>query len=119
LNQKKRTIFQQVLIVNMVLSLLFICVFVLNYIYVNYKFKQEAEKNSEQIMQTMVQNFQAETVRLSTFMVMCVKDRSFVLSFSNKLSIKTFVEYGKEASEKLSIIQYSLPYAENVYAYVK
>lgn len=118
LNQNKRTIFEQVLIVNMVLSLLFICIFGFNYIYTNNKFKQEAQEHSGQILQTMIQNFQSETVRLTAFMEMCKKDRSFLLSFSNKLSTKSFVKYGSEASEKLSLIQYALPYAENVYAYV-
>ena len=119
LNRKKKTVFQQVLYVNMIISFLFVCLFIFNYIYVDYKIKQGTKKYSEQIIKTMEHNFQVESIRLSTFLEMCMFDRSFVLALSNRLSTKTFIEYGKEVSEKISMIQYSLPYAENIYAYIK
>lgn len=115
----RRSIFHQILIVNVVLSVLFICIFITNYLYASRKFKVEAEKYSEQIMDNITVNFQTETSRLTTFVKMCESDPSFVIAMSNKLPIQSFIQYGKLASEKLLIIQYSLPYAERVYAYVK
>lgn len=115
----KRSIFHQILFINTLLAFLFICIFIINYLIVNNKFKEDAEKYSEQIMHNTTTNFQAETTRLSTFVKMCEDDPSFVLAMSNKLPVEKFVEYGRQASEKLLIIQYSLPYAEKVFAYIK
>ncbi|MGB8454453.1 MAG: AraC family transcriptional regulator [Anaerocolumna sp.] len=115
----KRSIFHQILLINTLLSFLFICIFMLNYMIVNNKFKEDAEKYSEQIMYNMTANFQTETNRLTTFVKMCEDDPSFVLAMSNKLPVQKFLEYGNQASEKLLIIQYSLPYAEKVLAYIK
>jgi YesN/AraC family two-component response regulator len=116
---KRRSISQQVLVINTVLSFLFVCIFLLNFYYVSQKSAQEAQRYSKQILHTVVQNFNSETTRLTTFIEMCKKDRSFVIALSNKLTIKAFVEYGKETSEKLSVIKYALPYSNNIYAYVK
>lgn len=116
---KKKSVFQQILIVNFALSFVFILAYMVMSGYAHFQFTREAKKHTEQIMGTLTENYYAESIRMSSFIELCSKDRSFVMGLSNKLNVKEFVQYGMQVSEKLSLIQYSLPYAENVYAYVK
>lgn len=118
-NYKRATVFHQVLYVNLFLSLVFLIFFAVSNLYTYNKSRKEEEKYSRQIVETMTGNIQEELVRLESFAEVCVEDRSFVLALADKLSVKEFTEYGMDVSEKLLMIRYALPYAENVYAYSK
>lgn len=116
---KKATVFHQVLYVNLCFSLIFLLFFGASNLYTYSKSRKEDQKHSQQVMETMVENIQTELIRLETFAEICLEDRSFILALSDKLSVKEFTEYGSEVSEKLLMIRYALPYADNIYAYSK
>lgn len=107
------------LLVNLALSFLFILAFGVSSVYSGIRLREETERHSQQILDTLTENYHAESIRLSSFLKLCATDRSFIMGISNRLTVKEFVQYSMQVSEKLSIMQYSLPYAENVYAYVK
>ncbi len=113
----KRSIFNQVLILNLLFSFIFICIFVSNAFYYNNEIGMKDKANSMQVLDTMIRSFRDESVRLTTLMNMCIQDRSFVLAISNRLSESQFVQYSKEATEKFALIRYSLPYAKEVFIY--
>lgn len=117
MKHSKHTIFYKVVFINTIIALLFTCIYLFNFFYFDFKSKQELEQYSNQFLNELRKNFETEMNRLDTLMKMCSQNSSFVLALSNILPANQFSNYARTTSEKLSMIQYSLPYAENVFVY--
>lgn len=117
--KNKKSVFSQVLYVNIILSIIFILVFIISYSRVEKKIEYQNSNQATVVLETLSENFQLNFNNLSLFLEQCQRDGSFIMALSDKLTIKEFIEYGKRSAEKLELIRHAFPYAEGVFAYSK
>lgn len=116
--KKTRSLHHQILFVNCTIGLLLVIMFFSSFYFLNWKTEQDTKNATIQALDTIMRNFESETMRLNTLTDLCRNDPSFVLSSANRFDLEDFVSSSMEASYKLDLLRYSLPYAENVFIYV-
>lgn len=92
---------------------------VANSVYLYQTIKAIKIQDSHVAVKNLSKNFEDEYFRLNKLMTLCKEDSDFILSLSGVAPEATFIESTNTAKEKMSIIKSSLPYADNVYAYIK
>lgn len=117
--KQNASIQKRILTLNMTVSLILLGVFSLSFFLLNWKTSQENRAAADSTLKVAVQTVEGESIRLKALTEMCSTDRSFLFTAANRLGIEEFVNVSIEASSKLSLIRYSLPYASNVFLYVK
>lgn len=116
---KKGSINRQILIVNMAIGLVILVVYFLSFLFLNRRLESDSRKAADDLFNSYTTNFELEYTRLAMLMELCQNDRSFIFSAANRLEIGNFVDYSIEASDKMSLVRYAMPYTTNIYLYVK
>ena len=117
--KNRHSIYFKVMMTNSVVALFFICIFLFNFQYSRYKFDQETSAYSNEILDTLTKGFNAEAERLAIFADQCTQDKALVMAASNRLSLGEFSNYASETSKRLQFAQNSLPYAKQIFVYVR
>lgn len=116
--KKQMNIGRKVMTINTVLAFVTLGVFIFSFLFFNIMTTWQSKEYSDNILETVSSSLSRETQRLSVLATQAGMDGSVLLALSNKLGIEKFIDVSQEVSGKLGIMQYSLPYAQNVYAYV-
>lgn len=117
--KKARSLHQQILLVNITIGLLLVIIYFSSFYFLNWKTEQDTKGATIQALDTIMSSFEAEAIRLNVLTDLCQNDASFVMSTANRFDIYDFVNTSIEASSKLELLRYSLPYATNVFMYVR
>lgn len=108
---------RRVLAVNLFITLLLVGVMIGNSLFLLNTVKRNSADVTKRALKSLAGTLEDEYFRLNRLMILCNDDPDLILALTNSIEKTEVQSYLSNAQEKISMIQASMPYADNVYAY--